>query len=158
MPDEPPKLTIASSKTQEELELAHGLEFIDTLVRNLAGNIIRVIRGAGEPTRLFDQILSIHNAIGQLPAGTTVGTVNGAIVQALDGGLGTEEGEFEDAVRAIERGALRTVAARLMDQSAQVAAGDHDLWEGVYRLERAREASSRRAERQGRKVKPRTRR
>lgn len=158
MTDEPPKLTIASSRTQEELELAQGLEFIEALVRNLAGNIIRVIRGAGEATRLFDQIVSIHRAIGELPAGTTVGRVNDAIVQALEHGLGREDGEFEDAIRAIERGALRTVAARLLDQSSQVAAGDHDLWEGVFRLERARDASAKRAERETRDPRPRARR
>jgi hypothetical protein len=141
---EPPKLKIVSSQN-EVPDTNHArdrcLWHVEYYTRELAANMIRVIRGAGRPHLLLDQLLELHNAIADAPPGLTVGEVVEAILEALGDGLKTPRGPFADEVEAIQAGALRSVAGRIVRQPLQEAAGDRDLWDAFYQLERAREES-----------------
>jgi hypothetical protein len=142
MDDEPPRprLTIASSTTVVELERDRSLHKVEWATRELAANMIRVIRGAGRPFHLFDQVLSLYRAIEDAPEGTTVGQIHEALEAALSNGIrDDEDSDLHGCVQEIERGALRTVAARLLGQQVQVSAGNRDLWDGFLRLEQRRE-------------------
>ena len=157
--DEPPKFHVIATGDEEaierrkvEQERDRALWHVDWFTRQLAANMIRVIRGAGRPLHLFDQVQELANAIRDCPEGTTVGEVIEAFEAALSDGLQSDDDSFEGTVCDIEAGALRKVAARLVRQPLQVAAGDRDLWNAYYRLESLREESRKRWERESRNV------
>lgn len=141
MDRDPPDLKVVSSKTDHDLALAGAQKDIERATKQLAANMIRVIRGAGEPLYLFDQVVDLHRAFRECPEGTMIGQINDAMVTALNRGLSEDGWDFDSGIDDIERGALRAVAARLLGQHAQASLGNRDLWEGYYRVERYRERS-----------------
>lgn len=149
-----PELTIASSKSDEDIqrdreraERDRHMIKIEGAMRELAANMLRVIRGAGRPIHLIDQVTALSRAIGNSPEGTLVGDIVGAMEDALQEGLeGRRRGFCEDELRIIESGALRAVAGRIMRQQLQASAGERELWDGLFQWERERQR--RRDERQ----------
>ena len=146
MDDDGPKLTIAAEQTEDERERTYALQDVTWRARLLAGNMLRVIAGAGEPYSLAQQSFELGKSMKDLPAGTLVGHVTEAINEALSGGLEEPEdsSELDDAASDIEQASLRMVAARLLGQRVQVTRRRRDFFEAFRRLEDIREENSRR--------------
>jgi hypothetical protein len=123
----------------------------------LAANILRIVRGAGKPETIVDQMKAVLDAgfdyqdiAGYWPIDT--------IAEALkvkdnleDVTEMAERGEADKsrisrmresimfAERDIRLGALQAVASRLVGQDLQEAAGDRQMRDGVDKIERIRE-------------------
>ena len=73
-----PHLKLASANenvtTPDEDRRLYDVEWA---TRELAANMIRVIRGAGRKYDLLDQVLGLHHSIRNVPKGTTVGQILG---------------------------------------------------------------------------------
>lgn len=144
--EDPPKLTIASSRPEAEIRREreqathdHQMHEIEGCMRELAANMIRIIRGAGQPLDLFDQVIGLFRAIERAPDQATVGQINRALEAALCDGLpGNDKDEIYDAITDIEAASLRKIAARILHQPIQVTAGESDFRTALRRLEQAR--------------------
>lgn len=145
MADEPPKLSIVSSHEipQKDRQAERCLWHVDWYTRQLAANILRVIRGAGRPEQLVDQVIALRDEMANAPPGITVSEVNEKMAEALSGGIDELDTEHGNAAEEIQRGALRKIAAQLLRQQLQASAGDHDFWKAIQRLDRQREDARR---------------
>jgi hypothetical protein len=106
----------------------------------VAGNMLRVIAGAGDPASLTQLCLELGKAIENTPPGTFVWQVREAIEKPLSDGFGQAKDEFDYAIRDIEQASLRIVAARILEQQVQVTRRQNDLQHAIGRLDRARDA------------------
>lgn len=146
--EERPKLRIASARSEAEIQLeredellGHRLIEIEGRMRELAANMLRVIRGAGKPIDLFDHVMGLAHAIDKAPDHTIVGQINAAMEAALLDGLeGGQMDEIHDAISDIEAASLRKIAARLLGQPVQLTAGESDFRHALHRLDQARGA------------------
>jgi hypothetical protein len=138
-----------------EQELANAL-------REVAANMLRVIRGAGRPGELlrqFNDVLHAARDFGEaaghgLPAGKVASVLvvedeadetfqqhaSGQIRQETIDRWGSD-GTFDKmyAEGKIQRGALQIITSKLLDQAIQVSAGNSEMSEGVRRLIAAQE-------------------
>lgn len=115
-------------------------------LRNLAANLLGVMRGAGKACDIGRDCMAVIEAFqaycdefGHPPASQNLER----ILSIQDEQLETcpdEEWERRLAMDSIVRGSLRIAAARLASQPLQVSAGEGDLREGVRALHRMRES------------------
>jgi hypothetical protein len=139
MSDEAPELTIVSNRDEAQLQRDHCSWELSFAMRQLSANILRVICQAGRPWDLFDQILAVREALANAPPGFTVGDANEALSAALTGVIDDRDSDTGYAIELIKKGALRTVAAKLLHQDAQAHRRNADLWDGIWELERIEE-------------------
>ena len=138
-------MEVVSENSEAEIARMEALSRVEGKLRDLAGNILRVVRGAGEAHEIprqaqsfIDALVDYQTAIGRLPPSDVIAKTL-SIKQALD----FEDEEYDEKIWAREliiSGALRIAAARILDQRLQVVAGDNDFDSGLDRYERARDA------------------
>jgi hypothetical protein len=120
---------------------------VDTARRNLAGNLIRVVRGAGrawdlpqQTQELLQAFIEYQEAAGHLPSSQEMEKALSIDIDRDQ--LDSTDGEYRAKVAAREMiigGALRMAAARILDQRLQVVAGEKEFDDGLRYLEQARE-------------------
>ena len=97
---DPPKLSLVSSRPAHEIDQPQtkedSLREIKGRTRLLLANMLRVARGAGRPSDLFDQVVDLHFSIEHCPPGTTEGEISAAMAAALDGSLLTDNSASPD--------------------------------------------------------------
>ena len=131
------RLVISNS----EAEVVHKRELgaIHATLRDLAANLLRVTRGAGRPYELANQAVAFVNACVAFREATGAYPMADEIAAALDLNdepewirelEGTERALY-DAKYVIIRGALQIVASEFLGQRTQVAAGSHELADGI---------------------------
>jgi hypothetical protein len=121
---------------------------VETTIRNLTGNLLRVIRGSGQASNLSEQVRAIFESLVQYQAafGRLPPAEMFEAALAIDrdpGQLSDMDNEHRDKVEAHEAivgAALRIAAARILDQKVQATAGEKDLDDGIRSLEEAGEA------------------
>jgi hypothetical protein len=121
---------------------------VETTIRNLTGNLLRVVRGAGRASDVPDQVRTLFEglvqyqaAFGRLPPAEMFEVA--LVIDQDPEQLSEMDDEYRDKVEAHEAiigGALRIAAARILDQRLQVTAGEKELDDGIRRLEEAKEA------------------
>ena len=125
----------------EEATAAHpaSVEETQEKLRNLAVNIMRVVRGAGEPEDIFLQAATVAFAMrGRHQAGMPFRS--GVITDALK--ITVQPGDEIDRARElIIKASLRIAAARLAGSQLQCSAAENDLFSAIYMLEEARAAN-----------------
>lgn len=144
--DERPNLTLASQSDPAELEKGQAMRELGWETRELAANLLRVIRGAGRPAELPQQIINLGEAILEVHKTARAWAIWSAIEDTLHSGV-PNYWDAPQSVRyetTIARGALQLVASKLVHQSAQEAAGGREIAEGIDALERRREDERRR--------------
>jgi hypothetical protein len=119
-------------------------ELRDT-IRQLAANLLRVMRGTGRPedivrhARAFVAACAAHRQIaGHDPDAADVAEalrLELAPERGDDGEFGSWS-EWDSAVREMVHGGLQVAAAELLDQHAQAAAGRRELFSGYRDIER----------------------
>lgn len=143
-PDQSP-LKLISEKSERELEAARALEALRWPMKELAANLLRVVRGAGRAYELPEQMVSVlecmevyRSIVGHYPTDYEISDcVN---LRHLD----RRGGEIDYALESIVQGALQVAASTLVGQSTQSKAGERELIQGVEELERAREENRKR--------------
>ena len=108
-------------------------------LRKLAVNIIRVVRGAGEPHNIVLQSVNFLAAVKEsYDAGTPVAL--SAMTEALRSTPSAGD-EFERATDLIINASLRIAAARLAGSDLQHSAGMNDLFGAIRMMEDIRAAN-----------------
>jgi hypothetical protein len=140
MADEPPALTIAAETDQRKIDKRRALDHLHWPTRELAANLLRVMRGAGRPIELPGQIIELAIAIQEAGRLTNVWYIGTEIEEVLQSAFPktSERWPDERAENIIASGALQLLASTLVSQRAQAVAGSRELHEGVEHMEAAR--------------------
>jgi len=110
-------------------------------IEDLAANILRVIRGAGRPTEIYDLCGELLDAFqdfraktGHWPRGDQI-----AGILNIENAMKHEPTERDRAVNRIARGSLQFLASRMLGQRSQQSAGEYEIYDGIRDLEAERE-------------------
>jgi hypothetical protein len=139
-------MEVVSENSEAEIARGRASTRLEYPLRDLAANMLRVIRGAGKPHMLAAQMLEVlqimqeyREASGYLPPPDEIKAI---LDIELPDSLLENISEFEfrevDAERDMIRGALQIAASRLLGQLTQERTGDAELSKGF----RAREKLS----------------
>lgn len=156
-----PDFTIVSQNSEEDLRRAASADRVEAAVQELATNILRIARGAGKPERLID------HAVRYVEAARDFFQAHGCWpVPELHDYLDIERklSVHEPRERAwcrgedlMVRGALQVAASRLAGQRTQESAGQSEMFEGLYIIEKQREENRKAVSQRVTKPKPRAR-
>lgn len=144
-------MRIVSENSAEEIARRRAIEGLGDRLRALTANLLRVTRGAGSAHDIVHQLQDLltkfaeyQQACTYLPSSFELSdelhTV--AFPRHLDG-LPAEAVDQHYAQDMVIRGALQTVASRLVGQRTQETAGETELYAGVRELNEVREAERR---------------
>lgn len=129
----------------------HACDGFELPLRELAANILRIIRGGGRPTDLALQARSFLEAVTRY--GDEVGTqptreaFAGALAIELDrellSGGDLLQRQIFDGRELLIRAALEVAASRLMREPSDEAAGLGEMVQGFHDIEEARQSRRR---------------
>ncbi len=146
-------MRVVSENSAEDLARVRAEARVDGALRELAANMLRVVRGAGRPYELLrqaDRFLAVceayREAVGHYPPDQDLGAAL-QVHRELEPGIFAEsEYVIADAREAMMRGGLQIAASRLLGQATQMRAGEAELFDGARRyanfwMERRAEAA-----------------
>jgi hypothetical protein len=134
--DETPKLSLAAEAQPHEIERAQAVRELTWSTKEMAANLLRVIRGAGRPLDLPQQIINFADEILEVSKSAHVWAVSSAIEEALQSAMPSWDSHESDQHEGdIVSGALQWVASRLVHQRAQECAGSREMDEAIKRQE-----------------------
>jgi hypothetical protein len=152
-------LRLVSEQSEEDIRKAEAEHALRQPVRELAANVLRVVRGAGDPARLSGQMCDCldgfqryRHTFGVWPASWTLGEIlqfPSEFQETLEKfdhdspelQRWAKNGKLDQlfAKDAIGKAALQIIAARLLGQKLQIAAGESQLSGAVRAFEEANE-------------------
>lgn len=140
------KLVAEQSEAERERLRAEAaremaLERIDSGLRELAANIMRVARGAGRPEILPRQAADFVRAVSEHKDAAGIYPLADVYVETLD--IREDDPRFRadehyTGQQCIIRGSLQMVASRLLGQATQESAGETEMYRGINAIEEAR--------------------
>jgi hypothetical protein len=144
--ENPPKLSLVAQADPVELEKQQAHRDLGYDIREMDANLLRIIRGAGRPHELPQQIINLGGAILETHKTARAWAIWSALEDELHSGVPSywEARESTRHETTIARGALQLVASRLVHQRAQEAAGGREIDEGIDELEETRERQRKR--------------
>lgn len=128
------------AKLRAERDREDALVEIESTLRGLAANIMRVTRGAGSPHTLVADAVEFLRAVDGFKQSTGTrpsGHVYAGALELLKA-AGFRSDPHYYGLKKITRGALQAVASELVGQRTQAAAGEHEIYQGVTLIEAAR--------------------
>ena len=135
------------SENKVDLSRQRALSEVSWALRDTASNLLRVIRGAGKPHEIGQQaqtllqaFVSYQEITGMLPPAYELAEI--LSVERDPQVMGRLEGQALDrayAEQRVIRGALQLAASRLISQSTQERAGEHEMYEGINAIGRIHE-------------------
>jgi len=143
-------LKIVAENDEAELRRKQAIGEIGYPLRTLAANMLRSMRGAGEPVHLAGEMVAVLDAMqayrdtmGHYPESHVLRS----ILNFRDDTLETRQisdgpREWALAEERVIAGALQNAASRLCHQRAQLAAGRHEMIEGIRVIEDIRSANA----------------
>jgi hypothetical protein len=141
-------MRIVSESSEAELAARRAMLLVEDALTQLAANILRVARGAGQPTAIMTQAASLltameayREAAGYYPTDRLAGVLRGW--GETPAGVVDDEYLLALAEQQAVRGALQLVASALLSQRVQERAGRDELHDGMFETERIREARRR---------------
>lgn len=135
---DPPNLTLIPEADPWEREKAQAERELAWESREFAANLLRVMRGAGRPFDLPQQIINLSESILEVSKTARAWAVSSAIEETLQSAVpgGFDAHEHEECTGMIVSGALQLLASRLVHQRAQEAAGEREMASGIKEQER----------------------
>lgn len=158
-------MRIVSEQSEADIRRKRATDGLVRPLRELAGNLLRVIRGAGKPVELFRQMEACSAAIreyaeahGHLPPSEVFNQLLDcdAAWHAYRPWIEENRKQFTDrlgddaewdsdvAMRRIRNGALQAAASMLLNQIPQHSMGESEIDDGMRWLREAREKESKR--------------
>ncbi|TXN51702.1 hypothetical protein [Methylobacterium sp. WL2] len=153
-------MRVVSERSEAEIRTHEVEAKVRVTLRRLAANIMRAARGSGSSAELGAQMVACIEAMEAYRDVVGTWVPSWDLNQMLDADAADAEGRTfkpsaedqarwdEDgstdralAERDIRNACLQMTASMLLNQSPQKARGEHDLYEGVRRLEASRECS-----------------
>lgn len=140
-------MRVVSSNSDKEIAAGRALERLRWPMRELAANMLRVVRGAGRPYELPSQIAKVlslmedyRDVAGHYPSDYDIGdTIN------IRNETGGRSDDWAHGIDTMVQGALQVAASTLVNQSTQKSVGEHELIEGLAQIEEIREGNRREA-------------
>ncbi|HZG10171.1 MAG TPA: hypothetical protein VEZ70_14440 [Allosphingosinicella sp.] len=142
---EPLKLRVAASQSDAQLAASDVLAALKWPLREMAANLLRVVRGAGKPYEIGSNAATVLRAfqdyravVGHYPSSDEI-----AALLDIKPDPARYEGASDDyisqgfAMQQVMRGGLQLAASTLLDQSTQKAAARSEILDGVDAFERA---------------------
>jgi hypothetical protein len=135
-------MRIVSEKSEADVAHHHALERVERRLRELAANLLRIIRGAGKPYEMILQMVELVEAIQAYQA--VVGRApweefNRALDVSRDikdmQHWNAEDRHRDDAEHQIIQGVLQVVASRLVRQLNQETIGQGEMSAGLRAFE-----------------------
>lgn len=143
----PRHLRVAAENDQKTVDREMAKRDIKWPLRELAANIIRVVRGAGKSYEIAGQCLEVIEAfqryrdkVGHWPSSWEIDEAL-SIRDERENNAYDEAWERECARESVVRGCLQVAASRLMGQNTQEQRGRSEMMEGVRELERIHDES-----------------
>lgn len=137
-------MRIVAENSETDIAKRHAEMQAQSNLRELAANLLRVVRGAGRPEALGQQaaafvhaLYAYQEAFGHYPSAD----VHAAAIRIEECTLDLDEGEHV-RMRGQEmavRGALQIAASELLGQRTQQRAGESELFDGFRMMEQGRE-------------------
>lgn len=138
-------MRIVSENSDGDIRRQRAEDALSWALRDLASNMLRVVRGAGKPYQLGREMIAAVEAMEAYRAAVGHWPPSDAISAMLSGKStfdlkGLSDGEFnkEHAQETMIRGALQIVASRLAGQRIQESSGEREMAEGRRAAEAAR--------------------
>jgi hypothetical protein len=139
-----PHIRLAVENNQKTVDKSWARHEIEWPLRELAANIMRVSRGAGDPIKVMLQCLAVvegarsyHDKCGDWPDATDVTDALDFHDPRLRDYTRTYD-ERRSSIEDIVEGALRLAAGRIVGQKLQEDHGEKDLLAAIRRLEEYR--------------------
>jgi hypothetical protein len=152
-------MRVVSSQSDKDIRRKETEQQMRALVRDLAANILRVVRGGGRAYSLLLQMQESIVAAQEYHAAHDQWPSDLDLTRWLNWEPPIEQDmarwaiDREEARRTIVRGSLQLAASRLVDQPLHVAAGEREISEGVHFLNALRDETLK-AARRAKKRKP----
>ncbi len=147
-----PHLRLAVENDQKAIDQAWAKEAVGWPLRELAANIIRVVRGAGKSYEIAGQCVSVIKAfqqyrdtVGQWPSSWEIDQALSISRERHGQQTYDEAWQREQARDTVIRGALQVSASRLVGQNTQEQRGRSEMMDGLRELEQIREETRKRA-------------
>lgn len=140
---------LIAEQSAEELARRRAAEDIIWPLRELACNLMRVARGAGKPQDVGKHAAAVVDSFEKYAAVSKLWPSPHEIATALtvdssDDGLSDRPyDELDQALTTMMLGGLQMAASELLGQLSQKSAGRSQLFEGLQRAEKIREANRR---------------
>lgn len=137
-------MRVAADHSDAELARRRVMADVSHAVRDLASNLMRVVRGAGKPHDIFRQAHTLaeafvryHEATGLVVAADELSTMLSieGDPQFADHFSGLERDRL-DAGQCVIQGALQVAASRLLNQKTQETVGQQEMFEGMIAIGR----------------------
>src|SRR5689334_3147715 len=125
MDDDVPPLTLGADNSDRDLAKAEALRALYWPTRATAANILRVMRGAGRPQDLPQQIIDLAQAILEANDLSNAWGIWSEMERCLQSAVPqyADLDDFDDHRPAIVRGSLQVCASNLVGQMSQMNAG-----------------------------------
>lgn len=138
--DRKPTLRLVAENDQSQVDQAAAMRHVERAMRELAANIIRVVRGAGKSHDIAVQCMDVINAVHRYREQVGVWPSSWDLDQALsirrelspndDNQSLDREAAFETAMR----GSLQMAASRLVGQLVQERRGENEMRDALVGL------------------------
>jgi len=137
-------MKLVSENSEAELARRQAIDKVRLALRELAANLMRIVRGDGKPwevgqqaQELVNTLVAYREACGHMPDPDEITAA--LSIEDKAGGLSDVALDRLDARDTIVRGCLQIAASELLSQNTQLAAGWHEMHEGIRNLEDVRE-------------------
>ena len=144
-----PPFRVVSDQSEKDIERKRTRDEIGFVLRQMAANLLRIVRGAGKGYDLLDEMIACVKAFQEFRSAHGHWPESHAIQSALEfdepsPALDAPDSHWDEwGVKSAEldvcRASLRIAAARILGQKLQEDHGHNDLRSAVDALERARE-------------------
>ena len=135
-------MRVVADNSEQEIAKRWAARSIRWPLRELAANLLRIVRGAGRPAEVGAQATAVIVAFEEYRAAFGHYPISEEISEALimrDDERKEHWTDWEYGVETMVRGALQMAASELVHQGTQRAAGKSELFSGLERIERIRE-------------------
>lgn len=142
-------MKLVSNNTDADIVQRRLKEQVEWAARELAANVLRVVRGAGKSYELIGQAANLA-VLSQQYFEVAGVWPHPEIAEAIAlperrwlSGLDEAELLIQLGLHAATRGALQLAASEIVGQRTQARAGESELFEGITSVERGREINRR---------------
>lgn len=140
-------MRVVSSNTEADIARERAVRDLEWPLRELAANLLRVMRGAGKAYLLGRQMVDVIDAYNDYKQVVGCYPDDYEISEILRDPLRTNTDKLDDfaceevyAERALLAGAMQVLASKLAAQRTQETVGGREMWEGIRAVEKARKA------------------